>query len=383
MRTDEKLKKEIYIQRIMHDFIQKHHYPNHQDLDMALSSIDLKESLFKVSQVVNGELFNPKVFNLQTSDLESDLLILYQLVKQYTLDELNKLSEFADTTLIDLEKKAEFYLTKSRMEMQSSDLGYTALYMHGPFKGQQKDDYFLIDCGNVDLTDGSTIHLLVEGYNIYYARLKLESADHTFFLTPYSLNMQNLKLPGNPEIKEKEITLSYSPASNSKILIPYTVNKDSEYIILAGKGKLSCKTDSASHYESNSYYACFEETMIDFYVKDATSIRIKTSHRPLYTNYDFSQETIKLDKGIRHFYLQMPAKSAIEIFLEGGEIYAQKNKGIVQDEKLYYVQNTPFKDFLVIEKLRKNKTNYKATLEVRSTLEQLGIDSILIKEMVQ
>ena len=383
MKADEKLKKEIYKKRFVKDSILKSHYPNGEEIDFALSTINLKESLFKEAPVVDGALFDSHTYNAQMEDLELDLKFIYQLVKEYTFDELQKLSEFADTTLSDLERKAEFYLTKSKMEMQSSDLGYTALYMHAPFHGEQKGDYFLIDCGIIQLTEGSTIHLLLEGSNIYYARLKLEKDDGThFYLTPYQLNRDSFTLPGDITTHEKNVVISYFPAQDEKILLPYKPEPKSIYTVLTGKDKIACKSNGISHYENNMHHTCFEETMIDFYVKDATSIRIHTSHKPLYTNYNFSNEAIKLEKGIKHFYLQMPAKSAIEIFLEGGEIYAQKGKGVVQEGKLYFSQSTPFKEFLVIEKMRTKKQSYHASLEVHSTLEQLGVDSILLKELI-
>ena len=382
MRADELAKKEVYKQRITKDCIAQSKYPSAKELDEALSSINLMESYFKIAPVSDGEYFETKTFNAQIEDLDADLKLLYSLVKQFTLDKLNALNQYADTTLTDLERKADFYLNKSRLEMQSSDLGRTALYLRAPLSGKQNGEYFSVDCGMVALTNGSTIHLILEGHDTYYARLKLADGNQTFYITPYNLNQQSFKLPGEIKTTEKEVKITHTPQLGETILLPYEIQEACDYIVLTGKNQIACKTAIKSEYQDYKYYACFEDTMIDFYVKDATSIQIRVSHKPLNSNYDFLQDVIKLEKGIKHFYLEMPAKSAVEIFLEGGEIYAQKGKGVIQSDKLYFAHSTPFKDFLIIEKSRTLKTIYQASLEVRSTIEDLGVESIMIKELI-
>lgn len=383
MKSDELAKLAYYKKQIMEDFISKATYPTSNELNEKLEAINLSESYYRVVKVVDGELFNSQVFNAQSSALGEDLRLLYALAKEMTKTRLDYLSQFADTNLTALEKKVDFYLNKSRLEVQSSDLGFTAYYNEAPFSGEQNGEYFNVDCGEIELVDGSAIYLLLEGNNIDYARLALNNGSETLYLSPYQLNKQCLKIPGETKINEIQVTSSSAPKAYERVLMPYTdVKEDCEYVILTGKGNIATKASNKSDYKNYKQCICYEKTMIDFYVKDASSIQIHVSNKPLNTNYDFSQDVIKLDKGIKHFYLEMPEKSAVEIFLEGGAIYAQKAKGVIRSNLLYFVHNTPFKDFLILEKTKANKTTFKASLEVKSTSDVLGINNIMIKEQI-
>lgn len=383
MKTDELNKLAYYRKQIMDEFISKATYPSSDELNQKLEGIDLAESYYRVVKVVDGDLFNTHVFNAQTNALGEDLRLLYMLTKEMTKTRLDYLSQFADTNLTALEKKVDFYLNKGRLEVQSSDLGSTAYYSEAPFTGQQKGEYFSIDCGDINLIDGSNIYLLLEGNDIDYARLALNNGKETFYLTPYQLNRQSFKVPGETSINEIQVTTTSAPKTYEHVLMPYAnVNEDCEYVILTGKDSVATKASNKADYKNYRQCVCYERTMIDFYVKGASSIQIRVSNKPLSTNYDFSQDVIKLDKGVRHFYLEMPEKSGVEIFLEGGAVYAQKAKGVVRSGSLYFVRNTPFKEFLILEKTKANKTTFKASLEVKSTSDVLGINNIMIKEQI-
>lgn len=383
MKSDELEKLNYYKKQIMKDFITKATYPSVEELNSKLEALNLSESYYKTVLVSNGELFNTQVFNAQSKALGEDLNLLYKLLKEMTQTRIDYLSQFADTNLTALEKKVSFYLNKSKLEVQSSDLGYTAYYNEAPFIGEQVGEYFYIDCGNIKLTNGSSIYLLVEGNDINYARLTLDNGLETFYVTPYGLNRQYFKVPGEPKINEIQVTSSSTPKAYENVLVPYTdIKENCEYVILTGKDNVATKASNKSNYSGYKQCVCYERTMIDFYVKDASSIQIRVSNTPLNTNYDFSQEVIKLEKGIKHFYLEMPEKSGVEIFLDGGSIYAQKAKGVIRSNLLYFIHNTPFKDFLILEKTKINQTNFKATLEVKSTSNNLGIQNIMIKELI-
>lgn len=383
MKTDELLKLELYKTQIMKEFIAKAHYPTQSELKTALDALDLKESCFKVVPVAEGETFNTRVFNAQTEALGNDLTLLYQLLRKLTQERIDYLSQFADTSLTDLEQKLEDYLAKSRLEIQSSDLGHTVYFAHAPFTGEQFNEYFTIDCGNLALTNGASVHLLMEGHNLEYARLALSAGEETVYLAPYALNRQSFQVPGTLQINETTVTCTTVPKPNESVLIPYeNLNTAYDYVLLTGKGQVALKAANQATYSPYSQCICYEQTMIDFYVKDAVSLQIRVNQTPLYTNYDFSQEAIKLEKGIHHFYLEMPPKSIVEIFLEGGSLYAQKGKGIIKSGSLYFTHATSFKEFLVLEKTRQQQTNYRAVLQVKSTLEDLGVDTILVKELI-
>lgn len=383
MRADELAKLEHYKNEIMKDFILKATFPSIEELDSRIEALNLSESYYKTSLVVNGELFNAKVFNAQTKALAEDLSLLYKVLKEMTQDRLNYLSQFADTNLTELEKKVSFYLNKSRLEVQSSDLGRTIYYDEAPFVSERIGESFQVNCGDIYLTNGSDVHLILEGNDVDYARLALYNGSETFYVTPYGLNKQYFKVPGETKINEIQVTSSSTPKSYENVLMPYVdVKEDCEYVILAGKNNVATKASNKSNYSSYKRCVCYEQTMIDFYVKDASSVQIRVSNKPLTTNYDFSQEVIKLEKGIRHFYLEMPAKSGVEIFLDGGSIYAQKSKGVVRSDMLYFIHDTPFKDFLILEKTKLNQTKFKVNLEVKSTSSKLNIDAIMIKELI-
>lgn len=383
MKADELEKLNYYKKKIMEDFILKATYPTLDELNAKIQDVNLSESYFKTVPVANGDLFNTYIFNEQFKSLNQDLSLLYTVLKEMTQTRMDYLGQFADTTLTALEKKVSFYLNKSKLEMQSSNLGHTIYYDEAPFIGEQKSDYFSIDCGDIKLTNGSSIHLLLKGHDLNYARLALTSNSETFYVTPYELNRQYFKVPGEPLINEIQIISSATPKPYENVLIPYTdIKKDCEYIILAGKDNIATKASNKSNYSNYKQCVCYDKTMIDFYVKDANSIQIRTSNKPISSNYDFSQEIIKLEKGIKHFYLEMPEKSGVEIFLEGGAIYAQKSKGVVRNNLLYFIHNTSFKDFLIVEKTKLNQTDFKAKLEVFSTSNDLGVESIMIKELI-
>lgn len=383
MKADELAKLEHYKKEIMKDFILKATFPSIETLNSKLDALNLSESYYKTVPVSDGELFNTKVFNEQSKALSEDLTLLYTIAKEMTQTRLNYLSQFAETSLTDLESKVSFYLNKSKLEVQSSDLGKTVYYNEAPFTGECVGEYFHINCDNIELTNGSTVHLLLEGNDIDYARLALYNGSETFYVTPYGLNKQSFKVPGEAKINEIQVTSSAAPKSYETVLIPYSdVKEDCEYVILTGKDNIATKVSNKANYSNYKQHICYEQTMIDFYVKDASSIQIRVSNTPLNTNYDFSQEVIKLEKGIKHFYLEMPAKSAVEIFLESGSIYAQKAKGVIRSNLLYFAHTTPFKDFLVLEKTRFNQTTFKATLEVKSASQNIEIENIMIKEMI-
>lgn len=381
MRTDEISKLAYYKDSFVKKCIADNLYPTEKMIEEAMAKIDFRKSYYTVDQVNDGEKIDVDVLNKQTELLYQDICLLYKTIITLTKERTHYLRNFCETELIELEKDTDFYLEKSKQEMGSSYLGETIFFGKSPFQVVNQQDKNIIDCGSIDITNGSKLTLIAQGSDLETVRLKLSNANSTYYVSPYAINRDAFTVPG--ELEKFETTVKLTNKKKNPCTIPYKTSGGNKYIIFTGKDCVSVKTSEKNDYKSSNKIVCAERSMIDFYLKDSESVRIISSKKPFQSNYDFSSGSVKLQKGIHHFYLEMPEDSALEIIVESGAIYAQMTHGIVKNGDLLFTQNTPFEFFDIVEISKNKKTKYDIALEIFSQNKNSNIDTILIKEAIK
>jgi hypothetical protein len=302
---------------------------------------------------------------------------------------------FIDTHLSELEDVATYYRLKAQQEEQSTTLGKTIMFKSSGFDIVRNNGIGRISLGNIDINKGSRVAFLIEaneieGENVIFSIKK--GSNNVIQVPPYNYNQESILIPGNVNMNTYNMTLPESQLINGPIQMDLGENKASMgnmYSILAGRDKVLVKNvddttrqiimERPTKLDSLSFN---KRSYIDFYALGAKSITFRFNKKPVSANFSLDNYTVTNLSNIHHFFIECEADFTFDFETEGGTVYAIKDNGAIDGDKLYFPKTVEVRDFYIQEYLAGDKDTYTVEMLIyNDTLEPIDIQSICIKEL--
>lgn len=390
-------KEDYYKEEIIKEFINKGQFPKAKDIEEKLSKIDSYMSIFKYREVKEGTYFDTERFNTAINEIYKDLEIIYDILKSITSDDYIALKAYIDTHLNSLEDTAEMYRIKTEQESNSTSLGRTLFFQDRNYNITSQNDNHIIDLGELEVNKGARIACIINANNIEADKilfgLKKEDED-TLYSAAYNYNQDSLVVPGDVKLSKyitqiKDNQIIEGPIQlNTDDMIP---NEKNLYLILGGKDKVVAK-----ELDSNSIQVALDrptklnmlyfdtKTYIEFYTVGANEITFRFNRQPLSANFDLNTKKISNLDNIHRFFLQCDSDFAFDFELDQGDVYAVREYGEINNDKVYFTREIDIKDFVLNEYYFDEKEKYNAFVRIINDSDSdIEINSILIKELLE
>ena len=385
-------KARFYKKQVIQSFIKQGYFPSDEEIQTALSDIDMRSALLETYLSAKGSLFNTKEINFMFECIYKDLNILYTVLEDILLNEYNKLKLDVEAQITELEQKV--YNLKCRMneEINSTTLGTTIFFKANNWESETNDDITTISLGELDLINGSEIALFaninnIEADSVYF---KLESETDTMYVLPYNYNNDVYTIPGKLGINRFAFNISKDLKVNGNIEISLNdLDYRNEYKILGGQNlmKVTYKDSNIVSYEPfasfDRPFSTDKECYIEFYMIDNSSITYDFNIAPNHTNFALNDGTIVSNKTITKVFIDAPSGFVCRFRLDKGEIWGSCTDGIIQNNNtLLYAGDWTLKDFQVLEIVKSELTKYKISLILKSDKTIINyINNVYIKEV--
>ena len=385
-------KARFYKKQVIQSFIKQGYFPSDEEIQTALSDIDMRSALLDTYLSAKGSLFNTKEINFMFECIYKDLNILYTVLEDILLNEYNKLKLDVEAQVTELEQKV--YNLKCRMneEINSTTLGTTIFFKANNWESETNDDITTISLGELDFINGSEIALFaninnIEADSVYF---KLESESNTIYALPYNYNNDVYTMPGKLGINRFSFKISNGLKVNGNIeLALNNLDYRNDYKILGGQNlmKVTYKDSNIVSYEPfasfNRPFSTDRECYIEFYMIDNTSVTYDFNIAPNHTNFALNDGTIVSNKTITKVFIDAPSGFVCRFRLDKGEIWGSCTDGIIQNNNtLLYAGDWTLKDFQVLEIVKSELTKYKISLILKSDKTIINyINNVYIKEV--
>lgn len=388
--VEKKLK--LHKERLLKEFVSKGIYPDNNIINSRLKNIDMHLAVFEHHNVVDGDKFNTAEYNMAIKSIYEDLAILFDILYKLTEEEYYDQRHFIGSYTNELESIVETYKKRADFENNSTAFGKTLLFQNNEFQVQDDNSTTIIKMNNVKLAEATRVACFANINNVHTNDLSFQfkRGEEVIMVPPYNLNNDTLLVPGQKIMNTYNFELQEDQEIKGPVIldintVPSTKN---EYNVLCGKNKMFVSSSSTNMYKiedtpaSLGSYMTLERSFINFYVVDGNSISFKFNKKPLATNFPLDDQKVTGLKHIQHFFIEADKEFTFEIELDKGEVYAIKEDGIVNNNKLYYAGATEIKDFYIIENIRGEEHEYEAMLKIyNNNSDSYDIDSLVIKEM--
>lgn len=393
MYKDMLLKLTYYKEQVLKSFIKRGYFPKEDEINDRLESIDRRLALFKSYNFQPGEVLNIKELNYCLETIYKDLVFLYKVLEEISIQELNALRTYSETHMTYLEDMAKHFKDRSQEEVNSTTLGTTLFFKSGNWDISTKDDVTIVDLGSVDLVQGSRVACFANVNNAEKNTVKFTfdaiENKYNFEALPYNYNNSTYKVPGDLEVKTYELKLNDDAIVNGAINVPIkNLDEENDYYILGGKNLMlvtSKETNASYLYPFASqdlpFYAK-ENCYITFFVDNGKEIEYNFNKKPLHTNFSLQNGIIKINEDMQKVFLDVEEGFVCTFNIEEGDIWASKEDGIIKGDQLVYNGDMRLKDFSIKEYIRKFKTRYTAKLLIESNADVAAvIENVYIKEL--
>lgn len=379
-------------ENILQNFIKKGIYPTNELIAKYIDDIDLNLAIFKNYDKVTGNKFDTKEYNQSLLFIFKDLSILYNIFNTLCIDEYEKLQNLINSHLTELSSIADTYKEKALYERNDTTLGETLLY--------QKDN-FIIDSNNstttvtlkpITVTKGSIIACITNINNTINDNIMfhLYNDENDLNIGPYNIANTTLTIPGDKIRNEYDYEITEDQVINGPILLDIdsdNIDTKNQYKVLGGKNQLFINSKLDNSYslldipDNFDSLLISEPSYINFYVIGGNSITFNFNKKPISTNFPDNQTITNLDY-IQHFCIECDSDFILDITLDTGEIYAIKDIGIINNNKLYYTGLDLPTTFKIIEDVVGDEVSYNCQLNIYNhNSTDLDIDNIVIKKL--
>ena len=385
-------KARFYKKQVIQSFIKQGYFPSDEEIQTALSDIDMRSALLETYLSAKGSLFNTKEINFMFECIYKDLNILYTVLEDILLNEYNKLKLDVEAQITELEQKV--YNLKCRMneEINSTTLGTTIFFKANNWESETNDNTTVISLGELDLINGSEIALFaninnIEADSVYF---KLESETDTIYALPYNYNNDVYTMPGKLGVNRFAFKIRDDLKVNGNIEITLNdLDYRNEYKILGGQNlmKVTYKDSNIVSYEPfasfDRPFSTDKECYIEFYMIDNSFITYDFNIAPNHTNFALNDGTIVSNKTITKVFIDAPSGFVCRFRLDEGEIWSSCIDGIIQNNNtLLYTGDWDLKDFQILEIVKSKSTKYKISLILKSDETIINyINNVYIKEV--
>lgn len=382
---DQIAKINYYKQRIIEELTKNGIFPNDILIQNKLEDINTALAIFQYIKTKEASVFDVEKFNEDMLRIYNDLLILYKLAYAASKKEYEDIKSYAETHLLQLEELATSYEYKTKLELDSTSLGETIYFKANGFNVKNNNGVSIIDLGKIDLHSASKIACLFEGTGIKDEQVVFSFNDNN--CSPYSYNKDFFIVPGTIY----KTTYTYNMPTDTIKKTSYEMaidnlvpDKKNKYIIYGGKNRVSSQLGSIKTFYNkiDGLGINLNDTgTIIFYIYDGTFINFDFSTEPLETNFN-GNHIENLDK-VHKIVIKYYAGFSFN-FETDGTIYATREKGFIENNKLYYPNTDDVDTFLIEEYTNKNTVTYnnaKVTISNLLKDEPLDIKTIAIKEI--
>lgn len=357
MYSDYIQKLEYYKQRAIEQLVRYGIPLNTGNIERELVGIDLSISILNQRLVENDETFNVAAYNTMLTEIMKDLEILYRIINEEIIDQLNSSRRRGLASLNDLQRTAQQQLSKMKAETNAGFIGTNIVSNTADFEMYKTNEYLNVDMGEFEVPSGTYLALIADvDNNDEDIQLVLNYEDTTVHLPPYATTNQNVTQVGAPKVSTYDIELDKDAQFDmgSYIMHDKTVmNTGSTYRVLSQKSSYKTIYEDGSvsftPFVSQSNYV--DGVTVSMYVKDATFIRFIFAHEPDVKS--FANNGIENIDDLMYFefsYSKDTVNDNLTFELQtDGTIYGQGELGIVDDEGLYLTEPYDAMSYTVIE----------------------------------
>ena len=388
-------KTKFYKEKVLQSFIKQGYYPNNDEILGVLSDIDTRSALLDTYLSAKGSLFNTKEINYMFECIYKDLNILYEVLNEILINQYNKLKLDVEVRLVEMEQKVSTFKKRMDEEINTSVLGTTIFFKSNQWEPEVNDDTTVIPLTQMKLIQGSRIALFANIDNIDASRVyfNFEPKDESgtmFFGLPYNYNEDVYTVPGNLGINRYEVSVNERLNVNDSVeLTIENVDYDNDYKIMAGKTmmKVTYKDDNTITYEAfasdNRSFQALRDCYIEFYMIDDTKISYNFNMAPNHANFSLTDNVILCSEQITKVFIDAPSGFVCNFNIENGEIWASCTDALIKNTKtIFYTGDWSLEDFLVLEFVRSNTSEYDISLVIKSDSDIIdNINNIYIKEV--
>lgn len=381
-----------YKETILQQFIQKGIYPDNSLISNNIADIDLNLALFKNYNKSAGVAFDTAEYNETLKLIYNDITILYNVLNTLAIKEFNDLQNYINSYITELNSVVETYESRAAYESNSTTLGDTLLFQDNNFTISNDNSTTIVNLSSVDFEAASVIACIANVNNVKTDNIvfSFTSGDTELTVAPYNVGNTTLTIPGSKTTTTYDYSLSDSQTTTGSILmnISATPSVVNTYTILGGKDEMFINKVSDNSYTTQSVpnssgtLVFSEQSYINFYVVGGNSITFNFNKKPISTNFPIDESIISGLDTVQHFQLEVDADFCLEIELDTGNIYAIKEDGIINNNKLYYTGVDIITDFHIIEEAPGASTTYTAQLKIyNDNNNSAEIDNIVIKKL--
>ena len=394
----EKLK--YHKQLLMNAFIRNNYYPSDEEITAALSQVNARLSLFESYISKPGSYFNPTEINYCFEMLYKDIEILYKVLQSILLNEYSRLKLHIESTLTELESKADTYLKRCEQEANSSTLGTTIVFQSNSWNIDTVDQTTIINLGTHNFIEGSSIACFADINNVDRKSIvfKFITEDSTKNLLALPSNIGDniiYTIPGKLGINKYELKIGSSSIINDNIQIEQEINQLNKYKLTAAKNymtvtyKKSGTVDLVEFPDINNYnFLATQDCFIEFYIVDGnvnenSYMEYSFNMAPNHCNFSLQDGRIKLDSDIKRIHIDAQKGLLVSFLKEHGDCYAECNDAIIVDNHtILYNGNKSVRDIIVREYVRTNIIPYNVYVYIDSIENIINdIETIYIKEV--
>ena len=376
----------FYKEYLTKQFNENHEYMNTIEINKYLKEIDLYSSLFKKEYDIkpNNKL-DINDLNKYIYFIYNDLCILYKILNKLSIEKYNELKDYIDSNLESLDLTANLYAQRSQLELNSSYLGETLYYQDSGFDINNG----IINLGDIKLNTNSDIACIISGTNLIKENIKFifNDNDKILYAGPHNFYQTILHIPGNN--KKNTYKINFADIEEDTLLdlnIQETIKEiklNTKYIAYNGinKIKIADKITNEIHYmdiTDNSTVNIPNNSYISFYAPAGSNIDFDYSTAPLYTNFDGT--SIKDLKNDSKIILECPNNFILSI-KPYQNIYAEKERCLVEENKILFPKYTLLNDFILEEIFDGEEIDYKCDVQILNN--DASIDYIAIKKLIQ
>lgn len=387
----EKIK--FHKERIISGFVDMGIYPTDSMVKDLLDGIDSSMPYLYLEHAVKGKEFDAEKFNSMINGAYRDLVLLYKLLHELAIKEFVALQAYADTHLDELQETVDYYKRKSEQETGTTSLGQTVYFKTGNYNIKTKDNLTVIDLGNISLSNGSRIAGLFNANNIEGDKVtfSIETPYGKERFSPYNYNQDTYVIPGELNKTEYTFEIDKDQIVKDSIKIGNVVaDEKNKYIILGEKDKVLVKQfgqrikQSIKNRPTKFDMLGFnEKAYIDFYTIGTKSISFRFNKKPVSTNFSLDSFVVDELDYIHHFFIEADAGFAFEFEIDGGEVYAVNEIGIINNQDLLFASDLDVRNFKIIEYKTGDKVDCDMKVEiVNDDGDPVDVKSILIKELL-
>jgi hypothetical protein len=401
----EKLK--FHRNHIINAFIKKNYYPSKEEINDQLRLVDSRIALFESYISKPGSYMNVKELNYCFEMLAKDIEILYKVLEDILTNEYTALSVYIESSLAELESKADYYRKRCTEEIHSKTLGTTVFFQANSWKASEEDESNIIDLGPIDLVEGMEISCFTDfvqekdGVSVLPDNVEIvfqfdnNDPDKSFLALPYNYNNNSYKVPGDVTINNYKIEVPFSTAADDYVQITDAdISFDNKYKILGGLGgmqvtsKATGETYLYKFANVDDAFVAPEDCFVEFYVIDGhqspnSFIEYSFTEQPISTNFSLQNGTINLTKDVVKIFIECQKGLGMFFALPSGTIYASYEDAVIVNKTTFlYKGNWDIRDFVLREYVRTNITTYNTKVFIKSPESIIDkIDSIYIKEV--